>query len=308
MDSSNKMPLKEDDIIDLSKLFKSLFKEKWIIISSTLIFSIFSVFYALSLPNIYKAEALLAPIDSSENLSQISQSVGGLASIAGINLSSQVTTRSQEGIKILESYKFFEEILKSNDIKPNLLAVKEWNEIDNKITYDSNLFSESSNTWVRKVSTKNKNPIPSNQEAFEKFDSVFDIKNSEGFIYLSIEHESPFVARDWLNLVIKKINILVMEDEKQKALKSIDFLNQQISKTNLSETKQALSELIQKQIQIVMLADASDEYLFKVIDPPIAPEQRDKPQRKIICIFGALIGFMFGIFIALISLSFKKNA
>jgi len=307
MDSNNKMPLKEDDIIDLSKLFKSLFKEKWIIIASTLIFSIFSVFYALSLPNIYKAEALLAPIDSSENLSQISKS-GGLASIAGINLSSQVTTRSQEGIKILESYKFFEEILKSNDIKPNLLAVKEWNENDNKIIYDSNLFLESNNTWVRKASTKNKNPIPSNQEAFEKFDSVFDIKKSEGFIYISIEHESPFVARDWLNIVIKKINTLVMEDEKQKALKSIDFLNQQISKTNLSETKQALSELIQKQIQTVMLADASDEYLFKVIDPPIAPEQRDKPQRKIICIFGALIGFMFGIFIALISLSFKKNA
>ena len=307
MDSNNKMPLKEDDIIDLSKLFKSLFKEKWIIIASTLIFSIFSVFYALSLPNIYKAEALLAPIDSSENLSQISKS-GGLASIAGINLSSQVTTRSQEGIKILESYKFFEEILKSNDIKPNLLAVKEWNENDNKIIYDSNLFLESNNTWVRKASTKNKNPIPSNQEAFEKFDSVFDIKKSEGFIYISIEHESPFVARDWLNIVIKKINTLVMEDEKQKALKSIDFLNQQISKTNLSETKQALSELIQKQIQTVMLADASDEYLFKVIDPPIAPEQRDKPQRKIICIFGALIGFMFGIFIALIPLSFKKNA
>ena len=56
-----------------------------------------------------------------------------------------------------------------------------------------------------------------------------------------------------------------------------------------------------------MLAEASDEYIFKVIDPPIAPEQRDSPQRKIICIFGGIIGIMVGILLALISIAYKRR-
>ncbi|MCV5216295.1 Wzz/FepE/Etk N-terminal domain-containing protein, partial [Escherichia coli] len=49
-----------DDEIDLRELFKALWKGKWIIIATTFIFAIGSVLYAMSLPNIYKADALLA--------------------------------------------------------------------------------------------------------------------------------------------------------------------------------------------------------------------------------------------------------
>ena len=115
----------------------------------------------------------------------------------------------------LESYKFFEEILKAKDIKPDLLAVSKWNKDDNQLTYNSELYDQSTNTWIRKSNSKKQTAVPSNQEAFEKFDSIFDIENSDGFLYLSIEHESPFIARDWLEEIIHKINELVMKEEKQ---------------------------------------------------------------------------------------------
>jgi len=54
-----------DDEIDLRELFLALWKGKWIIIAITFVFALGSVLYTLSLPNIYKADALLAPAESS---------------------------------------------------------------------------------------------------------------------------------------------------------------------------------------------------------------------------------------------------
>jgi LPS O-antigen subunit length determinant protein (WzzB/FepE family) len=306
MINDNKPLRNDDDIIDLVELSKTLFKKKWIIIITTAIFSIASVFYSLSLQNIYKSEAVLAPVNTS-TASQISSNYSGLASLAGINIPNQGANRTQEGIKILESYRFFEEILKTYDMKPNLLAISSWDEASNVIEYNPDIYNALNKEWLVRPSTPKVETTPTNQEAFGKFDSIFDIKFSDGFIYLSIEHESPFVARDWLFNIIKNINELVKNQEKQKALDSINFLNAELEITKLSETKQVLSQLIQKQIQTVMLAEVSDEYLFKVIDPPFAPEERFKPNRKIICIFGAFMGFMFGLLIAIASIILGKR-
>lgn len=291
----------DDDIIDLVELSKELFRKKWIIIISTVIFSIISIFYSLSLQNIYKSEAVLAPVNAS-TVSQISSNYSGLATLAGINIPNQGVNKTQEGIKILESYKFFEEILKAYDMKPDLLALSSWDEASNILKYNQDIYDPLNKEWLVRASTSKLITTPTNQEAFSKFDSIFDIKFSDGFIYLSIEHESPFVARDWLLLIIKNINELVKNQEKQKALNSIKFLNNELEITKLSETKQVLSQLIQKQIQTVMLAEVSDEYLFKVIDPPFAPEERFAPNRRIICIFGAFMGFMFGVLTAIASI------
>ena len=49
-----------DDEIDLRELFTALWQGKWLIIVTTFLFSVASVFYALSLPDIYKSEVTLA--------------------------------------------------------------------------------------------------------------------------------------------------------------------------------------------------------------------------------------------------------
>ena len=44
-----------DDEIDLRELWNVIWRGKWLIIAITTIFAVASVFYALSLPNIYKS-------------------------------------------------------------------------------------------------------------------------------------------------------------------------------------------------------------------------------------------------------------
>ena len=73
---------KYDDEIDIKELFIILFKNKWLVLSFTVIAAVESVFYSLSLPNIYQSKTILVATQSSNNSSSAMQSYGGLANLA----------------------------------------------------------------------------------------------------------------------------------------------------------------------------------------------------------------------------------
>ncbi|NMT03838.1 LPS O-antigen length regulator, partial [Vibrio parahaemolyticus] len=91
-----------DDEIDLRELFKALWKGKWIIVVATFIFAIGSVLYSLSLPDIYKSDALLAPAESSNGggLSKMAGQLGGLAALAGVNLGGGETSQTDLAVQV----------------------------------------------------------------------------------------------------------------------------------------------------------------------------------------------------------------
>jgi pantothenate kinase len=78
----------------------------------------------------------------------------------------------------------------------------------------------------------------------------------------------------------------VREADIQEASKSIEFLNDQASKTVVTDLQAVLYELIQSQTETMMLAQVRDEYVFKTIDAAFVPEKKSGPQRAIICILG----------------------
>lgn len=55
-----------------------------------------------------------------------------------------------------------------------------------------------------------------------------------------------------------------------------------------------------------MLAEVQEEFIFKIVDPAIAPETKESPRRALICVLGTLLGGMFGVVIVLIRFAFKK--
>ena len=56
-----------------------------------------------------------------------------------------------------------------------------------------------------------------------------------------------------------------------------------------------------------MFANVRDEYVFKTIDPALVSEEKFKPKRALICIFGTLLGCFIGVTIVLIRLYFPKS-
>ena len=300
---SNKHPNDFDDEIDLRELFYVLLEGKWIIVSLTAFVSIVGVIYSLSLPNIYESKAMLVPVNSSSGISGALGSYSGLAGLAGINLpSGDNDSNSVQAIQKISSLSFFENNILRNIFLPDLMAVKSWNFETNILAYDESIYIKNSNTWVREYSYPQKK-IPSAQESFEVFTtehlSLSEDKNS-GFITLSIKHQSPFVAKQWAELVINEVNTFYRQKDKLESEKAVSYLNQQILMTSLSEIKQVIGQLIQEETQKLSLIEANQYYVFDYIDPPAVMELKSEPRRSIICILSALFGAMLSIILVFI--------
>lgn len=288
-----------EDEIDLAVLFKALLEGKWIIISFTAIASIIIVFYSLSLPNIYKTDALLVPISSKDSVGGNVQDLGGLASLAGISLSDS-TDMSAIAIEKLHSLSFFEEKILPQIFLPDLMAVESWDPSSNSIKYDQEVYDEETKTWTREI-TSLQTPEPSAQESFVAFmehvGGLKDIKTR--LVTISAKHQSPFIAKEWADLVIGEINSFYREKDKIEATFAVNYLNEQLSQTRLSEVRIVVSEVLAQQIQKLTLIEANDNYVFDFIDPPVVMEKKSEPRRAIICIVGAFIGGFLGVLVAL---------
>tara|TARA_B100000989_G_C19507144_1_gene457019 strand:+ start:271 stop:1215 length:945 start_codon:yes stop_codon:yes gene_type:complete len=290
------------DEIDFRELFNVLFQGKWIIVSFTTFMSTIAVIYSLLLPNIYESRALLVPANSSSSISGALQNYSSLAGLAGINLPSSDVDNSIKALKKIGSLSFFEDNIMPNIYLPDLMAVKTWDYKTNTLVFNESIFKVNSNKWVRAYSYPQKQ-IPSAQESFDIFKSEHLILNEDkksGFITLLIKHQSPYVAKQWVELIVNEVNNYFRQKDKSESEKAVIYLNQQISMTGLSEIKEVLAQLLQEETKKLMLIEANQFYVFDYIDPPATMEKKSGPQRALICILGALLGVMLSVLLVLV--------
>lgn len=286
----------ENNNINLIELFKLFYRNKKILIISALMFGFLGVAFSFLQPNMYRSTAVLAPSDENNSLSRgIASSLGGLAGLAGISVPGGESSKASEGIKIMTSLGFFEEILKSEDLVPYLIAAKSWNKKENKIEYNYR-YNENTGEWKPAWYSLSSKAKPSSQDAFEKFKKIYSVSQDKitGFVTVSIDHHSPYKAKELVDLIVFKINEDVRKREAEQAKKSIEYLNVKIESTALAEVKEALANLIQNQIQTVMLTEASPDFLFKTLDKSFVPEIKVKPRRSIALILGIIFGLIAG--------------
>ncbi len=292
-----------EDKIDLRELLYVLLEGKWMIVSVTAFVSIIGVIFSLLLPNIYESKALLVPVNPSSSISGALGGYSSLAGLAGINLPPGGDEgNSVKAIEKINSLSFFEDHILTNIYLPNLMAVKSWNPKTNTLAFDDNIYDTNTNTWIRDYSYPQQQ-IPSAQESFKVFKSkhlTLSEDNKTGFSTLSIKHQSPFVAKQWAELVINEVNSFYRQKDKSESEKAVSYLNQQISMTGLSEIKLVLAQLLQEETKKLALIEANQFYVFDYIDPPVVMEQKSEPKRALICILSALLGGMLGVLLVLL--------
>ena len=292
-----------DDEIDLKELFMVLWGGKWLISAVTGLAAAISVVVALSLPNIYTASALLAPAESGGGgLSGLMKQYGGLASLAGVSLpGGEEGSRAQLGIQLMKSRAFIGDFVERRDILPELMAVESWDAGSGDIIFDHYDYEADTATWVRDVDLPKK-PTPSLLEAHEEFMDILGVSEDKqtGYVTVSIDHQSPVVAAQWVNWLVEDVNAAVKAQDVAEAEKSIEYLKQQVANTSLADLQAMFFELIQSQTETVMLAEVRPEYVFKAIDPAVVPEEKSKPSRALICVLGTLLGGMLGVVTVLI--------
>ena len=291
-----------DDEIDLRELFNVLWVNKLFLVTLTSLFALISIIYSLTLTNIYKAETTLAPSASSDMSSNLSQ-YAGLASMAGISLpgSSSGMLDKDLALSLLKSKGLLQRLIDKHDILPDLIAAEAWHLTSNSISYDSDLYDDAKNVWVRNVKPPYK-LIPSTQEAYEFFDKAIAVSEDKktGIISLKVDHLSPEIAYQWSLLLIQEVNEYVADMRIKEAQLSIDYLNDQIKITPYPELRALFYELIQQHTQTMMLAKVRPEYALTTLDAPLIPEEKSAPKRSLIVILSTLLGGMLGTLIILI--------
>jgi LPS O-antigen subunit length determinant protein (WzzB/FepE family) len=298
-----------DEEIDLRELFRVLWAGKWLIGGITFTAAVIAVVVALMLPNIYRSEVLLAPNDQDDagGLSALAAQYGGLASLAGINIGDGSSDKTAIGLEILKSRKFISEYIESHDILVPLIAATGWDSETGKLKIDSDDYDVVSGTWVRDVWPPRKT-IPSSLEAYEEFMKILSASQDKesGFVTVSVEHYSPDVAKQWVDWLIDDLNQSTMRRDVADAEQAIEYLNEQIENTSLVDLQNVFFSLIEEQTKTVMLAEVSDEYLLRTLDPAVVPEMKSKPRRALIVIISALLGSLLATAVILVSTSFRK--
>ncbi|MAS82665.1 MAG: LPS O-antigen length regulator [Legionellales bacterium] len=297
-----KKQLNNEDEIDLRDLFMALWQGKLWIIGITIIAAALSVAFALSQPNIYRAEALLvADQGGSSGLANLAAQYGGLAGLAGISLPAGEIDKKAIGIAKLRSHQFIAKFVQRHDILPDLMAVTNYDSNTGELGYNLEIYDPIAEIWISDA-TPSLQAEPSLQEASTIFQGILGVTEDfqTGFVSISIEHISPIIAYQWATWLVDDLNQEMMLEAVDEAQQSINYLTEQLASTQVVALEQVFYSLIEEQMKTIMLANSRSEYLFKTIDPAIVEETKAGPNRAFICILGTLFGGILGVIWALV--------
>ncbi len=295
--------------VDLKELFGALWIAKFPIVVFTMLCALMSVWYAVSIPNQYKAEAVLAPAQQqSSGLSGALGQLGGLASLAGVSVGGSGVSESQIAQEIMESWSFVDQFIKDNQLEVAVFAVKGWDKSANLPRYDPDLYNSIDQQWLIEGDDGSLSG-PSSWALFVTFSEKLTIveNNKTDLVTISIEHYSAQQAKQWLDMYVDAINHHMQLRQMVKVTSNIEYLQAQIEKTSIAEMKEVFYTIIQEQIKNKMLAEASPEYVFVAVSPSMVPEEKSQPKRAIICVLITFFGGVMAVGITLMLHITRRN-
>ncbi len=269
----------EDDEIDLRDIWRVLVKYKRMILSSIFIAALIAAGISMLLPNIYRAEMLLAPVKDDNakggGMSAALGGLGGFASLAGISLGGGGNT--EENLAVLKSREFLWKFVQENKLMPILFddkwdeAQKKWKEIDPK---------------------KQPGQLDAIRLINEKVLEVNSDKKTN-LVTISIDWKDPVLASAWVDQLVTQLNQYLRAEAISRSENNLKYLNEELARTQIEEMRKALFDLIGQEQKKAMVAHAQREFAFRVLDPTVVPDKKIKPKRAIIVFLSAvLVGFV----------------
>jgi uncharacterized protein involved in exopolysaccharide biosynthesis len=306
----NAINTSQGDEISLDELFSALWRAKIWLCATAFVVAAATAGYSLTLPNIYRSEALLTPVSDGAGgkLSNLAGQFGGLASLAGVNLGKSDSNKTVIALEKLKSREFFATFATKYQVLVPLMAAKSWDLQSGKLILDDDIYDAKAQQWVRNVSWP-KQPQPSLQEAHKVFLENLTVNQDKasGMIKVMVEHVSPVIARDWVTALVAELNEQMRMRDIDEAQSGINYLQQQVADTKITEIRTVLYQLIEEQTKTLMLANVKAEYIFETVDAAVVPEMKFKPGRAVMVIGAAVVVFIAGVGYVMIRLVMKKE-
>lgn len=269
--------------LDLFDLWDILWSGRWLVILIGGIATVLAVVYALLAAEVYESRVVMMPADDGKSgggLSALAGQFGGLASLAGIQLSGG-GSKSSMALEVLESRKFTMDFIQENNLLPILFPGR---------------WDEARQGWVSEDGEGNGQP-PSLQMAAVLLNAATKVKTDtiSGATTLTVSWKDPLIAADWANALVRRLNNDIRTRDVQEAEAAIAYLEGLLADTTNVDMRQTLYRLLESQTQTVMLARVRPDYVFRVVDPALPAERRSKPARTVIVLLGGVLGGLIGI-------------
>jgi capsular polysaccharide biosynthesis protein len=293
-DKEKSEPASEIQIIEFWNI---LWNGKFQIIGITLAFSLATVMYSLQLPNMYRSTTILSvnTNESPGSLSNIATQYSGLAAMSGLNLGGGESGQAGQAVELIRSWSFLDNLVDTHNLKPYIKAVKQWDRDADNLVFNDELYDAETGEWKTE---SDKSLEPSSWSTYQTLSGMVTVsfENRTGFLTLSMEHYSPKIAFEWVQLIKDEVNTIIQRRDILDAMNNISFLQQRISETPLTEMQTVFYSLIEDQTKILMLAEVSDEYLVRTVVSPMLPEAKSSPRRMYTSVLGSILGFLVAIF------------
>jgi uncharacterized protein involved in exopolysaccharide biosynthesis len=289
------VPAGLDDELGLQRLLLTLWSRRWWIIAPMVGLTIIAAAIAVTMTPVYRASTILVPASADNgglgnSVGSALNSLGGLASLAGVNLKSG-GGEVEEAIAVLKSRQFIEAFIRDKRLLP-LLYQDKWDpQAQAWRDGEEPTFAKAHDYFVKKV-----------------LSVVQD--NRSALVVIQVDWPDRELAAEWANVLVQRLNGEMRTRALQKAAASVQYLEQELARTSMLGAQEAISRLIEAQINQRMLANVIEEYAFRIVDRAMPPDVDNplRPNRPVIVAAGAILGVVVGVLAVLLSTLFWPRA
>jgi len=262
----------DDEDFSLAAFTQSLRRRKWLVGCVTVFCGTVAGLLAFTTKPYFRADVVVTEVreHGAGSLGALASQLGGLASIAGVNLGAGNSgTPAQESAAVMESHYLAEEFIKRNGLIPVLLKKS----------------SKPPTLWLA---------------AKELIENVLTIHKDprKGTTTVGMQWTDPELAAKWANAYVALTNELLRTRALEESNRNIVYLNQELAKTDSVDLRRVMYSLIESETKNLMIANGRVEYAFTVVDPAVPPELKLGPHRLLNTLVGIMLGFALGVAIA----------
>ena len=274
----------ELSVNDLSMLalLRFLGRHKKLLALCVVLFAVGGTALAFIMKPKYRADVVVAPAEGSSGVGDLG-GLGGLASLAGINIGTG-NKKIEEALEYLKSRAFTTGFIERHHLMP-LLFARRWD--------------------AQRGAWRDPDDVPTIAEGVARFSNkirqVAQDKRT-GIVTFSIIWTDRFLAAQWANAMVDEADKALRDRAIAEQTRSVEYLKSEAAQTSTVEIGNAISKLTETELKNAMVARTRDAYAFKVIDPAVPPDEKDKysPNRPLIIAAAAALGLAFGVLAAAI--------
>jgi len=266
-----------EDEINLLDLAKVVLKHKGLIIRVVLVVVLGTAIISLIIPKVYESKAVIMPV-------QLPAAQSGMSAVA-----------AQFGITIPQSSNISEIV---SLLKSDILM--------QKVMEKGKLYD----VLFEKDDLKDKNE---NEKIWEGIrilqEEILAVKESkkDNVISISAQYKDPSIAQNIASATLTELTEYMTSEAKRVADANTHHLETQIEHAADPFVRQKIYTLIAQQIETAMMAEAKENFAFKIIDPPRVPDKKIKPKRVLMVVLAFVMSLFLGVFLAFAREHFQRN-